>query len=173
MESTTRQTFLGARIGSAACGAGIGYARRHYQTTARNSRTRGGRGKGEKGTACSLPSCDADAGRRSRREAAQGGNRGSAEVEDDAPPQQFPCAQGRGRKLRARRSASCSSWWWRGFELRERGGFDLFSEQRHDGALGLGAVDAGERQRQGAGLRSVLKKAGLRSRRAAKEGKLQ
>ena len=37
----------------------------------------------------------------------------------------------------------------------------------------MGAVDAGERRRQGAGLRSVLKKAGLRSRRAAKEGKLQ
>jgi len=37
----------------------------------------------------------------------------------------------------------------------------------------LGAVDAGEKQRQGAGLRSALKKAGLRSRHAAKEGKLQ
>ena len=75
-----RATHLCPQVGGLRLGWGLAavqaaLARRRGQLGA----AEGERGQGT-GTACSLPSCEADAGRRNRREVAQGGNRGGAEV---------------------------------------------------------------------------------------------
>ena len=62
MESTTRQTFLGARIGSAARGAEIGYGAAALPNYGEeSSHVQREREKGKKGTACSLPPHEATA----------------------------------------------------------------------------------------------------------------
>ena len=81
MENAIQQTFLRARIGSAACGAEIGYgAAALLNYGEESSHVQREREKGKKGTACSSPSREATAMCRCRGSAAQRRNHGVAEA---------------------------------------------------------------------------------------------